>query len=350
MENPKQEAEKEIDIEKFFKAIFNTVNGLINWLVSLIDKIGYSLINILIFFRIHAIKFIIVIGSGLIIGVILDSFKEPVYKSTMVVKPNYKSNQSLYKNVDFYNELVKQKKYKVLSQLFNIEDRDAESLVRFSIGPIVTDNDLFKQYTIFMETVDSIKRSGISFEDFKENANDYSYPYQEITVLSKKNDVFLKLEKTLLSGVSNSYFEGVRNAELSIVARNEMFVKQSLGKLDSLRKVYYQVLLSSTKKTNGDETNINLGPSIESKRELQLLEQEWLMNSKLDDLLRTKITSSKVVNLVSGFQKFGVEYKNIFSLKAFLLPCIGFTLTLLYLLGIKVNSFLLNQIKNRNQS
>lgn len=334
-------SEEEIELSQLFSLIGNGFNNIIRAFVSAFQQIFRVIISIILFLKDHLFVFGTALFFGLIIGFSLDYLTEDKYGASMVVKPNYSSTRQLYKNIEFYEELVKQKDSVLIAETFNITIAQAASLKSFEIQPVVDDNNLLESYDRFLQSVDSLTVVGFDFQQFVNNFSDFSYYHHEISVISTEREIFQNLENTIVSSiVDNEYFKAQKDVKNEILLRNRDYLNQSLKQVDTLRNVYTEVLLAEATKETSQGTNINMGSSTESSKEIDLFKQENTINNELDQLSKDRVQNSEILNIVSNFQKVGFKMNSIIYKFTLKVPLAFFMLTILFFLLRNFNSFL----------
>ena len=336
-------SEEEIDLGQLFGLIGKGFNKLGD-LITNFFRFGLNIIvQILQFFVKHTLKFGIAIFIGAVIGFGVDYSGEPEYEASMVVRPNYSSGRQLYKNIAYYDELVKQKNFTLLSTTFGISEEQAQTLVSFKIEPVINDNYMLSTYDEFLSSIDSTVALNFEYESYTENFKDYSFSEHEIVVISSSNTIFTKLESTIVQGiVSNVYFEKLELAEKLILERNENYLVYSLQNVDTLRQVYQEVLLAEAKKKNSQGTNINMASNTKESKELELFQEEVRINNDLDVIKRTRVKNVEILNVISSFQKVGFIKNEIQDSWAVILSIGLFLLTLVFVMFKELNVYVLS--------
>ena len=337
--------EEEVDLGSLFVIIGKGFSKFFNFIATIFKGIFHFFISILIFLKDNFIKIGIAAIIGLVAGVFLETSKEKRFASDLLVEPNFKSARQLYNNVNFYNDLVKQKDIARIQKTFNLDKETAASLKKFTIKPVINDNDIINSYNNFILSVDTTTVKSYSFEEFKGSFTDLDYEIHNINVIAEKNDVFDKLDEVILSSVvKNKYFNRVKELTNENLNRTDSLLRQNLGQIDSLRRVYMQVMLDEAKKqSNG--TSIDLGGEKRTTKELELFETNRKLNSELRNVIFEKSNKYEVINVISNFQPIGYEVKGITKNIAFQLAVLGALLMILVLLVFKVNTFLNNYKK-----
>tara|TARA_R110002050_G_C8963043_1_gene514767 strand:- start:11623 stop:12669 length:1047 start_codon:yes stop_codon:yes gene_type:complete len=337
-------SEEEIDLGQLFTLIGKGIGKIGDGIKFIFYIVLNALLGVFNFFSTHFIKFVIAGTVGLVAGWIIDNTKTPEFEASLVVKPNYQSGRQLYKNVAFYDELIQQEKFDLIASTFGITIEEANSLISFEIAPDINENYMLQTYDNFLSTIDSTVALNFEYDAYTDNFKDYSYSEHEITVLSTQSDVFPKLESTIISGVmSNEFFQQLEESERQILSRNEDYLKTSLLVVDTLRKVYTDVMIKESEKPTSQGTNINMASSNESSKELDLFNEENRINSNIDQLKRTQVKDLEILNVVSSFQKIGFRRTGISNLWLFKAPFALCTLLFLGLVFIDIKSLVLRK-------
>jgi hypothetical protein len=103
------------------------------------------------------------------------------------------------------------------------------------------------------------------------------------------------------------------------------------------------MVAEAKKQSNG--TNIDLGGNKTNTKELELFETNRKLNSELIDVISSKSNMYEVINVISSFQPIGTEIKGVENNKGILLGGIGAGFIIIFLLLLKVNTFLENHKK-----
>ena len=333
-------SEEEVDLGSLFVIIGKGFSKLFNFIGDIFKGIFHFLIVILIFLKENSLKIGIAAIIGFAVGIFLELKSSDTYSSVMLVQPNFKSVSQLYNNINYYNDLVKQKDTVGIQNTFNLDKETAASLKEFSIEPIANENDIINAYNDFVLEVDTATVSSYTFEYFKASFKDLDYKTHEINVIAEKNDVFNKLDEIIISSVvKNKYFSRVKELTNENLNRTDSLLRQNLGQVDSLRKVYMQVMIEEAKKqSNG--TSIDLGGEKRSTKELELFATKRNLNLELIDVVIDKSEKYEVVNVISNFQPKGSEIKGVENNKGVQLAILSSILVIFILLLLKLNNFL----------
>ena len=340
MSEQKNNHEEEVDLGSLFIIIGKGFSKLFNFIGGLLVKVFDFLIQILLFVKNNLIKIAIGGFVGALAGLALEVTGDTKYLATLQVQPNFESTRQLYNNVNYYNDLVKQKEVAVLAKTFNIQPEEAASLKKFEILPVTNENNIIAGYNNLITSVDTLTIKSYSFEEFKNSFTDYDYKIHDINVYATKNNVFSKLDETIIGAITdNKYFETLKKINQESLNTTEKMIRKNLSQVDSLHFLYKKILLEEAKKTTSG-TNIDLGQTSASNKELQLFKTNRDLNSDLKKVSQDLTEKSEIINVISNFQPVGHEIKEIKKNKAFQLALVGAVIALILLLFVKLNAFL----------
>jgi hypothetical protein len=344
-ESSKSNNEEEVDLGSLFVMIGKGFSKFFNFIGDIFKGFFHFLVIILIFLKENSIKIGIAGFLGLIAGVFLEVKTPKKFESEMLLQPNFESTRQLYNNVNYYNDLVKQKDTISLQKIFNLDKKIAGSLQAFEIAPIITDRDIINTYNNLILSVDTLTIKSYDYAAFKNSFTIYDYKLHKLTVTAKENDVFEKLGDVLISSVvNNNYFKRLKKLTNESLNRTDSLYRQNLTQVDSLRKVYVEVMVAEAKKQTAG-TNIDLGGEKSTTKELELFETNRKINADLRGVASQKATSYEVINILSSFQPIGTEIKGVTKNYAFLLTILGAGFMILFLLVRQLNNYLNNYKK-----
>ena len=337
--------EEEVDLGSLFVIIGRGFKNLFNFIGNIFKGIFEFIITILIFLKRNTVKIIIGGLVGAVLGFMLDFDKDKIFEATMVVSPNFESTKQLYKNIEFYNNLVAQKEKESLIEVFNINEDDALTLRQFSIDPIENENDIIDGYSNLVISVDTLAIKKYPLEEYRKSFTKYDYDLHSIKITSTNNKIFDKLESTIITSISkNDYFKKLKTLENENLERSYKVFEKNLNATDTLKQVYFQAIISESKKTT-QGTSIDMGGTRRVSKEIELFSTINELNSNLNSVNKDKAKSSEIINVISSFQKVGSKVGGIKKNKTIIYFFIFSFLTLLFLLLIKLNKFLDNYKK-----
>ena len=335
----------EIDLGNLFKVIGKGFSNLFKAIGGFFKAIFHYFILLLIFLRKNILKLGIAIVLGAILGYVLDSMAPKKYTSTMIVEPNFKSTQQLYNNINFFNELVKQKDTVLLSEILGINVVEASKLKGFFIEPIKNENEKYEMFNNFIEEVDTTTVKNIDIESFKKAFTIYDYRYHKIKVKAISNTIFERLSTPIVNSIeSNSYFKNQKLINDQNLMQNEKVLQKSLIEVDTLRKIYNEVLIKEADKAETG-TSITLAEGTKKTSELELFGESLRLNKELIENNKEKAETTEIVNVVSNFSIVGAEERSLFKKYTFWVATFFMTIMLLIILLRQLDIYLLSYSK-----
>lgn len=340
-----QQSKEEIELGSLFIIIGKGFSNFFNFIGTIFKSLFHLIILVLLFLKTNIIKILIAAVIGGAIGAFFEFKKDTTFGADLQVQPNFKSARQLYNNVNYYNDLVKQKDTVQLANAFNISKKEAASLKKFSIYPIKDANDLLTSYDELILSVDTLTAKSYTFEVFKNTFTNFDYKTHNIHVVASQNDIFPKLGDVIISSiVKNPYFNRVKQLTNENLNRTDSLLRQNLTQIDSLRKVYMRVMIEESKKISSG-TNIDLGGEKRTTKELELFETNRRINKDLKEISEDKSDKFEVLNVVSSFQPIGYEIKGIDKNYGFLISGLSAVFVILLLLLKQLNTYLNNYKK-----
>ena len=337
--------EDEVDLGALFLIIGKGFSKFFNFIGSIFKGIFHSVIVVLLFIK----KNIIIIAIGGIVGGVAGGFLESnspeLYGSEMLVKPNFESSKLLYSNINFYNDLIKQKDTASIQKTFGITKLEAGSLKKITIEPVVSDYDIVESYDRFVSEVDTTTIKSYQFEEFKTSFTEFDYKIHKIEAISENNNIFSKLEKTIITSVENNiYFKRLKEYTYENLKTTDTLIKKSIAQIDSLQKTIMLSTVTSSKNPKGG-TNIDLGSQNSKPKEVELLESNRRLVNDLQRIVEDKSEKNVVINIVSGFKSVGYKVTGVTKNYIFLLGSLGILFMILILLLKQLNTYLNNYKK-----
>lgn len=337
-QDPKSNPE-EVDLIVLFNLIGNAFSRVFNGIGNIFKSIFSFIISILKvvigFWKPLAI--VLVVFTAL--GYMLERTNTPIYRSEMLVEPFFGSKYQLVSNINYFNALIANKDYEALNAIFDYDSTDVEvdKLTAFRIEPgPESENDKYVAYQEFLVKLDSTRTSQpLSYEEFIDNRSIYTSNLLTIVAESTKKDIFKHLEPGISTAFSNAFSNAKKLKEEKLYKLQRDNIKENLSEIDSLQRVYIQVLKDEAEKPNKEITLGGMTVSQErvSTREYELLEKEIALRKELQNIEEKIISKDVFVDVISTFQSIGnrvsklsEKYTFIFPLLAFLILCIGFVI------------------------
>ena len=340
MSTKKQNNDEEVDLGSLFTVIGKGFKNFFNFIGNIFKWIFHRLILILLFLKLHILKFSVAVLIGGIVGFFLESNKETKFSSNLIVKPNFESTQLLYENINYYNDLVKQQNTKHLASIFKIDTSKAAALRKFEITPLMNSNDIINAYDNFILEVDTLTVKSYDFDNFESSFTDFDYLVHNIEVQATVSDIFSELENTIINSIEkNTFFNKIKNLTKENLNTKDSILKANFIEVDSLRSVYMRAILEGAK-NNSNGTNIDLGSKSNITKENDLFEIDRKIIYDLSQTYEDIATKSDVINIISNFKPEGSEIKGITKNLIFIMAVLGFLLTLFIILLFDLNKYL----------
>lgn len=341
--NIQQNNSEEVDLIALFKLFGKGISRIFNFIASIFKSVFSVLVYSIkaIIDNIKVIAIVTIIFS--ILGYGLEKVGTKIYSSQMLVKPYFDSKYQLISNIDYFNSLIANNDYERLTTIFEISKEDAEKITSFEIdaGP-ESENEKRQEYSRFLKSIDSTMATEMSFDEFIENRDIYASAIYSITVGSTKKDIFKNLESGLNASFDNTYSEKKMKKRDSLIYIEKQNILLSLASVDSLQKVYLDVLKEESK-SNNNKINLGEGFTIEPEnsktREFDLLNKEIELRRELRDLDKLKVEEDVFYDTIAGFQEIGNISQSILQKYSFVLPVLAFLVLCILFLTKKVVKF-----------
>lgn len=329
-ELPQNNNNEEVDL----LILFNYIGERLNRFFGLFKKIILFFYSTFIFSAKAVIKniklIVIVMVLAGVLGYVLERSRPVVYDSNMLVRTNFDTKYQLASNINYYNALISDKNYQALSEIFEISEDDLQHVERFAmaIGP-ETENERIVEYDRFLKSIDSIRAQDITYDEYLENRDIYSGNLFEITVESRKKDIFRSLETGINESFESKYsLEEKEKRERKLDIRKQSLEAQ-LNTIDSLQSVYIQVIQNESETT---KTNLDLGEGLLLKQDKSQTKEFPLLEKrvKIVDLLRAleeeRLEEDELFKVVSQLQLTGNLVSHWYNKYSLLFPLIAFGL------------------------
>jgi len=336
---------EEVDLGQLFKLIGNAFNRFFKFVGSILNSFFLAFVWLVFFVKKHFIKLFIAGVIGVAIGFIKERISEPVYKTSIVVKQNYKTGENLYSALDNYNQLISEKDTISLSSDMQVSPKEASNILAFEIEPLLSENQKLQVYDRYKKELDSVLASTLDFETFQKMSNDYDYQFQKITVKTKEKVISPKILFNAVKNVENiGYFKNEQQKDLAQLSRREAIVKESLLKSDSLQKVYQFVLEKSVEQLPGSQTSVTIDNTEDKSttKEYELYNKDIELRRELVNIEREKEDLKQIIEIVSSERNIGVldNKTNVLGISLGNKLFYGFAFTLLTFIVLLMIAFL----------
>jgi len=256
----------------------------------------------------HLIKIVLAGILGFSYGFIKQKTTVPVYKSTAIIKQNYKTGENLYLLINTYNALISQNDSSALAQSLDLSTTEAKSIQGLDIESTLSGNDKVKLFDDYIRDMDSVLASTLEYKTFIKNFDEFDYSFQKVTLKSYKKDIFTQILDKIIESVEDSeYIKNEQIKDLAELDRKENAILISLVESDSLQKVYQDVLVKSVEKTTGAQTSVSIDNTEDKSitREFELFNNDLELKRELVSINRKRDDIQNIIEIVSSEQGEG---------------------------------------------
>ena len=348
MSTEKKNTEEEVDLGSLFIIIGKGFAKFFNFIGSIFKELFHVFVSLLLFIRKHFIKFVIatILGAGIGFALNFTKIGKDIYEAQMLIQPNFGITKQLYNDIRYYNSLISQKDTLRIMEALNLDLKEASNLKKVEIKPVKNEYDIVHGYNSLALSLDTIASKKYSLKEYKNVFTHYDYRVHTIHAESVDKDVFPKIQKAIINSISkNEYFQRVKNISVKDLYRSDSLFRRNLTQLDSLAKVYMQVLLKESEKTTAG-TSIDLGGQNNSVKELDLFQTKIAINNDLNELTQEIILKEELVNVISGFPSVGYKVAHLSRNKIFIGGLSGFVIMFILLTMKSLDAFLASYKKN----
>ncbi len=340
---PQRSGSDEIDLGQLFLLIGRGFSKFFDFIKTIFKGLFDILILVLLFIQKHFIKFVISGIIGLTVGFFLDTYLPEKYVSKMVVEPNFNSVQQLYNNIDFYNDLARAQDSITLGSVLSISVSDAATIKKIFVDSYSDENQKIKLFDTFIRELDTSTVKVIEYKSYLENFNSLDARFHQISVISTNSYVAKRMQPTIIQSISaNNYFKLQKSINDENIQLQDSIYKQQLSEIDSLQKLYKEVLIKEADKPL-QGTNISLADKGSThNKELELVKERDVLKERLVKLNDERANKSAILNIISDFPVRGVKEKGLLKSYKFLLPLAMLGIVLVILFLIEINKFLKN--------
>ncbi len=339
----KQNTSQEIDLRELFVLLGGVVQKVYRFIENIFKRIFHVIMLFLKFIRVHFVKFIVTMVIGVILGSYLDSKTSPVYRSSMIIEPNFNSVQQLYNNIEFYNQLARQKENIALAEAFKISEEDAKHINGIKIESFSDKTQRIKQFSEFISELDSISQKQVDYKDYLENFNDINAKFHKIEIEAALPEIAKKCQKAIVKSIENNeYFTLQKEINDRNIAVKDSVVTQQQKEILKLQEFYKKIKILEAQKPEG-VTNINLAENqIENQVEIELLKQARKLKDERVEINNEKANTKNTINIISEFPFKGALANDFLRKKIILVPLVFIVFLFFVLALIELNKFIVN--------
>jgi len=342
----REQPSEEIDLGQIFNAIGKLFDRFFKFIGSIFKGIFKFIIYFLKVVIDHLIIVAVVVGLAFVLGFFLEKNRPEIYEASMLVKPHFDSKYQLVTNMGYYNSLLKEKNYDVLSETFDISDKEAETLLSFNVesGP-ETKNELLKQYDEYLKSLDSTRAKSITYNDFVENRDIYSSELFLVTVKSSKMDIFRQLEHGLDSTFINRYSTEQKRIRDKTLDIKKAVYQSDLDQMDTLQNVYIKIVTKESEKGSAFVNVQGLLPLQQEKSktyEFELFQNGMRVRDSIRKVEQLKVEEDSYYDVLSRFPKVGNESTKLSSKYWFKFPIAAFLILCIFYAALRSIKFIKN--------
>ncbi|MGV0922663.1 hypothetical protein [Empedobacter tilapiae] len=278
---------------------------------ELFNRIGLSIFRFFKFLIDKKYILLILLILGVTIGYIYDKFSKSLYKTEIIVIPNFNSTEYLYSEVENFKSNIPQNKKE---KLF------LDNIVNIEIAPIV-DVKSFIENGENREFLKVLSENGEKFEQVLKNKNILKSNKVHLIILTTKSKNYTnQIVQFLLDNLNNSkYFVERQTFEIQNLKENKIQLRKSIEQINQILDRLGKEGLSSS----GKELNINTYDQLNSVIDLKRSYIETIL--KIDTKL---IESEKIIYPIN------ISYNNELVSKIYLKTKIVFPLGLIIIFFI----------------
>ncbi|EZH72273.1 hypothetical protein ATO12_22745 [Aquimarina atlantica] len=342
----KENTSEEIDLGELFRLIGNALNRCIKFIDGIFKNLFHLFILFLKFIRAHFLKFVTVTFIGAIIGGYLDYKSLPVYKSSMIIEPNFNSVQQLYNNIEFYNQLAEHQESKALSEALQVSENEASYIKKVTIESFSDETQRIKQFSEFISGLDSISQKQVDYEYYLKNFNDINAKFHRIQIEATSPEIAKRCQKAIVTSIENNeYFRLQKEINDRNIALKDSVIDIQQEEINDLQAFYKKIKIMEAQKPDGI-TNINLAENQSDQvSEIELLNQAGKLKDEKIELNNEKANTKNTINIISEFPNKGALVNDFMNKKIVLVPIVFVTILFLILILISLNTYLMKYDK-----
>jgi len=342
--------EDEIDLGVFFNLIGIIISRINKTIKNFFVGIFQFLLLFLLFLKRKFLWLVLGALIGFATGLFFYIKKGPTYSSEMIVRANFESSRVIYNQVNYFNSLIKENRIDILKRILKISEKEAASLVSFSVSPVKDNLEVARLYkSTFLESPkrrekeslrDSLWSKTVKFEKFKEELEPYDYPLQKIKLLSTDPFVFQSISKSVINNInSNDVIQDVKNNTLAIYNEEISLLNRALSGLDSLRQVYNKRISGNGLGGFDKSSSIVVSENQLRNPEVELFDKELILKDELIEAKRSSLEQQEIIRVISDFNVSGTKQSS-FEQDFFKFTWIGLAISFGFLLIIELLKFL----------
>ncbi len=341
-----QNQNDEVDLVQLFKAIGNAFNSVFKGIANIFKGIFETFIFVLSHFYKRIFWYVGAVILGIVIGLLYPT-SEKSYGANITIKTNFNSNRQVYENIKQLNQLAIEKDTIQLGRVLKISPSQASDLKGFYITQDTDRNTIAKMYSNYYQNLDSVSKTKVTFESFKESIADHELPVHQIGVVSTDKSIYKKIENSFIKELANNNYL----SELSKVNTENLIseietLEEQIEKTDFLIDEFLKIKIAQSQKPESNGTNLYLGDGESNQtaiNEGQLLKEKLRLQQDKREAMRKLVSEKDVISVISSFPSTGYNIKEWTDKKYYTLPLAFFTIALLSFIFLGLGQFLKNR-------
>lgn len=299
---------EEVDLGQLFKMIGSAVKNIFDFIGSIFKQLFLAFVWVVFFLKKRALVLVAALIAGLILGIVLEKITPPSYKSSVTVKQNYPTGENLYGSIEYYNGLIRDNDHKVLSQILDLNHETAETIIGFSVSPVLTETDKVVMFDKYVQGLDSVAASKVDYKEFVDKIEGYKHKLQRITISSKARVNFKNVFDNIVKNINtNSFFVNEQTKDLFELQQQKSALELSLAQSDSLQRTYKRVLEQQMDNKSSSEIGITFEGNADKNntREFDLYKNDVELRREIVQIDRRMKDKSEILEIISGKQENG---------------------------------------------
>lgn len=349
---PQPQQSEEVDLGQLFKLIGNAFDRLFKFIGSIFIGLYNLVLQLLLHFYKRFIWYVGVVVLGLVLGFIVDKNSEKLYGANMYIETNFNSARQVYENIYQFNQLAKLDKDSIeLARRLKITVNEASKLKGFYIEADFDENRIAEMYSSFYLKLDSLSRTEMTYERYKESLTPFNFKIHQIGVAASDRAVYKKIEKEFVAQISeNTYLNELVESNISILKKKDEVLSKQVKITDSLVNEYLKIRINESNKEPmlGSGTNLYMGDAESSNLivdESKIVQQRLGYENQRRIIDSSLVTQKSVINVLVDFPLSGYDIREWYDKMKFLIPLVLFSLTLLVFTFIGLGKYLGKQNK-----
>lgn len=334
--------EEEINIGGFFQQIGKFFTKLFEGFLRLVQWLYHIVIVLFIFIKNHFIK----LAIGALIGVVLGFFAHKqtpkAYLHQMVVIPNYESAYFIQNKINYYNQLIFERKFSTLATLFSIDIDDASSIMEFTFKGVKDEKDLIVSYDELVKESDTTTIKELPLKTYlKPDFAPFPYKKYYVNMFTSKPDLKKNIHRALLQDWENNpYLQQQKTMMMNVLHQKDSSYYAILKLVDSVLVQDKKIAYEAAKNGVLGSRDVNISSNDKRNKDVELL--ETYRNVAYDRAMFNKELPrySELYQVISPMESVGKFKISIFKTMFFKV----FSLVMLFTLGLLLFKPFLNYL------